>query len=116
VSRRKRRQRPAQRPGDVYVEIEGGAGDGLRLKVPGLDTRQYERVKELAQAGRIDDPLVMRFVRAFASTIGHDIDANPAPWTDLDTALLLRWLEVVPGGEWTGLDDIELARLAGGGS
>lgn len=113
---RKRRQRPAERPGDVFLRIEGGAGDGLRLKVPGFTAQQYERVRELAQAGQIGDPLIMRFVRAFASTIGHDVDADPAGWTDVDSLELLRWLEFVPGDEWTALDDIELARMAGGGS
>ncbi|MET7775364.1 hypothetical protein ABZU94_13925 [Streptomyces mirabilis] len=113
---RKRRQRPAQRPGDVYLRIEGGPADGLRVKVPGFTADQYGQVQELAQAGRIHDPLIMRFIRAFASTIGHDIDASPAQWTDVDTLELLRWLEFVPETEWTALDDVEFAQLLGGGS
>lgn len=102
------------RPGDVYLRIEGGAADGIRVKVPGFTSDQYHRVQELAQGGRVDDPLIMRFVRAFAATIGHDIDADAAGWTDVDTVEFLRWLEFVPDSEWTALDDVEFARLTGG--
>lgn len=111
---RKRRQKPVQRPGAVFLKIEGGAGDGMRVKVPGFTAPQYRRVKELAGAGRIGDALIMQFVRAFASTIGHDVDAQPQPWTDADTLALLRWLEFVPETDGTALDDPEPARLAGG--
>ncbi|MFF9153839.1 hypothetical protein ACF1AB_16600 [Streptomyces sp. NPDC014846] len=113
---RKGRQQPAQQRGNVYLRIEGGAGDGMRLKVPGFSAAQYRRVRELAQAGAIRDPLVGRFVRAVGMSIGHDVDTAPAPWTDVDTVELLRWLDMVPAEEWTGVDDAEVALLLGGAS
>ncbi len=87
-----------------------------RVRLEGITRREYERVRVLARAGEIHDPLIMKLIRAFSAVVGHDVDANPEPWSDAATIEFLRWLEFVPEGEWTGLDDVELARLAGGGS
>ena len=100
--------------GNVFLRFEGGAGDGAKVTLRGFTANQYRQVLGLARAGRIHDPLFMRFIRAFSEAIGHDLDA--ASWTDAETVELLRWLEVVPGDEWTALDDIEFATLAGGAS
>lgn len=113
---RKSRQQPAQRRGKVFLEIEGGASDGLKLKVPGFSAAQYRHVRELARAGEIQHPLVSRFVRAFGQAIGHDVASGSAMWSDLDTVEFLRWLEMVPAGQWTALDDVEVSLLTGGAS
>lgn len=112
----KGRRRSARRPGRVFLELDGGAADGLTLKVPGFTADQYWRVRELAAAGDIGHPLIVRFVQAVGESVGHDVAAGPAPWTELDTVKFLRWLDMVPAGEWTGLDDVEAALLAGGAS
>ncbi|WP_381562910.1 hypothetical protein [Streptomyces eurythermus] len=86
----------------------------MRLRVPGFTAAQYRHVRELARAGDIRHPLVGRFVRAVGLSIGHDIAADPTPWTDVDTVEFLRWLDMVPGGKWTALDDAEVALRIGG--
>jgi hypothetical protein len=96
----------------VFLKFDN-AGDA-RVRLEGITQREYGRVKELAQAGDIRDPLVMKFIRAFAAQVGQDLDALPDPWSDRNTIECLRWLGFVPEGEWTALDDIELAALAGG--
>lgn len=111
---RKGRQQAAQRRGKVFLEFDGGAADGLRLKVPGFSAAQYRHVRELARAGDIRHPLIARFVQAVGQSIGHDVAANPASWTDMDTVEFLRWLDMAPAGAWTALDDVEVALLIGG--
>ena len=89
------------------------AGDA-RVRLEGITEREYARVKDLARAGDIHDPLIMKFIRAFARQVGHDLDSYPDPWTDRQTIECLRWLGFVPEGQWTALDDIEFAGLTGG--
>ncbi|MGW5427916.1 hypothetical protein ACWET9_11950 [Streptomyces sp. NPDC004059] len=113
---RKGRQQAAQRRGKVFLEFDGGGADGLRLKVPGFSAAQYRHVRELARAGDIRHPLIARFVQAVGQSIGHDVAADPTPWTDADTVEFLRWLGMVSAGEWTALDDAEAALLMGGAS
>jgi hypothetical protein len=110
----RRRQRERERDAGVFLRFDN-AGDA-RVRLEGITRRECERVQALAQAGDIHDPLIMKFIRAFATQMGHDIDAHPDEWTDAATIEFLRWLEFVPEGEWTALDDVELARLVGGGS
>jgi hypothetical protein len=109
---RKGRQQPAQRRGKVFLQIEGGDASGLRLKVPGFSAAQYRHVRELARAGEIRHPLIARFVQAVGESIGYDVTAGP--WTETDTVEFLRWLDMVPAGQWTALDDAEVALLIGG--
>lgn len=111
---RKRRQRPAQRPGDVYLRFDGGGRDGERLRVPGFSADDYRRLQKLACAGQLADPLIMQFILAFAAALECVID--PETWTLEETAGLLRWLEITPPDAWTVLDDLEFAWLAGGAS
>jgi hypothetical protein len=91
------------------VEIAGGPADGVEVRLPGVTSTQYRRVKELAEAGRIDAPEIICFVRAFAELIGHDLGA--VPWTDADTWGFLKWLGLVEETVWTGLEEAELALL-----
>ncbi|MEU0588264.1 hypothetical protein [Streptomyces sp. NPDC006132] len=111
---RKARRRQRERDAGVFLRFDN-AGDA-RVRLEGITQREYERVQALAQAGDIHDPLIMKFIRAFATQVGHDIDAHPDGWSDAATIEFLRWLEFVPEGEWTALDDLELAKMTGGGS
>ena len=111
---RKARRRQRERDAGVFLRFDN-AGDA-RVRLEGITRREYERVQILARAGDIHDPLIMKFIRAFATQVGHDIDAHPDEWNDEATIDFLRWLEFVPEGEWTALDDAEFASLAGGGS
>ncbi|MFJ7229815.1 hypothetical protein ACIQVF_09750 [Streptomyces tendae] len=111
---RKGRQKRQQQDDAVFLRFDN-AGEA-RVRLEGITRREYERVQALARAGDIHDPLIMKLVRAFSAVVGYDIDGSPEPWSDAATIEFLRWLEFVPEGEWTGLDDIELAGLAGGGS
>jgi hypothetical protein len=117
VSRRKarkpRRSRP-ERPGDVYLRFD--TAENVRVRLPGFTAEEYARVRELAQSGDIHDPLVMKLVGAFGAVVGYDVAAHADTWTDADTIEFLRWLEFVPEGVWTGLDDVELAAVVGGAS
>lgn len=100
----------------MFLRFEGA--EDVRVRLPGVTTVEYGRVRDLAQAGLIHDPLVMRFVRAFADVVGR-IDGQSVDledWSDAETIGFLRWLDFVPGDEWTALDDVELAHLAGGAS
>ena len=115
MSRRKaRKTRRGRSRGDAGVFLKFDNAGDARVRLEGITQREYGRVKELAQAGDIRDPLVMKFIRAFAAQVGQDLDALPDPWSDRNTIECLRWLGFVPEGEWTALDDIELAALAGG--
>jgi hypothetical protein len=96
----------------VFLKFDN-AGEA-RVRLEGISQREYARVKELAQAGDIHDLLIMKFIRAFARQVGHDLDAYPDPWTDDQTIECLRWLGFVPEGKWTALDDIEFAGMSGG--
>ena len=109
---RKPRRRSAEHDGAVFLKFDN-AGEA-RVRLEGITQREYARVRELARVGGIHDPLVMKFIRAFARQVGHDLDGCPDPWTDAQTIECLRWLGFVPEGEWTALDDLELAGLTGG--
>ncbi|MEU0428513.1 hypothetical protein ABZ235_33915 [Streptomyces canus] len=112
-ARKPRRSRP-ERPGDVYLQFD--TAENVRVRLPGFTAVEYAAVRELAQAGNIHDPLVMKLVRAFGAVIGYDVDAHADEWADTDTIQFLRWLEFVPEDVWTGLDDVELATVEGGAS
>lgn len=98
MSRRKGRARRTQAVGrrrGVALRIEGdGSMDGVEVRLPGFSPEQYERVRALARAGRLEEPLLLKFVRAFSEAIGHDADAQR--WTAADTGELLRWLNLAP--------------------
>lgn len=82
------------------------------VQLPGVTSAEYDRVQELARAGAIHDPLVMKFVRSFAELIGSQ--AAEGPWTSEDLAGFLRWLGFVPEDAWTAVDDAELQALLQG--
>lgn len=109
---RKPRRKHTQRPGRVFVQT----AHGDTVLMPGVNAEEYRRVKELAERGDILDPDVLRFIRAFADLIGASLDFEG--WTDADMAeflvYVLRWMNFVPEDEWTALDDLEVARMAGG--
>jgi len=110
VSRRKARKPRRQRPGRVFVEAESGRTG----QIPGVTSADYQRVKELAEAGDIHAPEIMQFIQAFATLIGHDIDATV--WGDADTWAFLKWLGLVDEAAWTGLEDAELSLLLSEGA
>ena len=88
------------------------AAAGFAVHLPGVTTDEYRRVKECAEAGRIDDPLVGKFVRAFAKLINSP--AADMPWTADDFGDFLRWLGFVDPDAWTAVDDAELSALLRG--
>lgn len=115
MSRRKlrkpRRMRP-NRAGRVFLAIDGGVLDGATLEVPGFTADEYRQVCVLARAGRVDDPLVTRFIDAFCAAF--DMAVPEESKSVADRAAFARWLEMVPGDEWTGLDELEVGLMVGG--
>ncbi|MCX4699533.1 hypothetical protein [Streptomyces sp. NBC_01373] len=114
---RKQRRERAEQPGRVFLTFEDDDGVVGRVELPGFTELQCRKVQSCAQVGDIHNPLVMRFIRAFGGIIGYDFDSpDAAEWTDETTVGVLRWLNFVPDTEWTGLDDVEFARMTGGGA
>ncbi len=110
MSRRKgrgRRRKPVRSTAPVVLRVPG---EGIELVVQGVTAEQYEKVKRLARAGRINDPLIARFIQAFGVAIGHDVRAA-CEWTDADTVAFLRWLNLLPEAGWTALEEAELELL-----
>ncbi|MFC4466697.1 hypothetical protein ACFPH6_19555 [Streptomyces xiangluensis] len=109
--RRKGRKdgRRAQRSGRVYVQT----AHGDKVLMPNMTAEQYDRVKELAEAGELHAPEILGFVRAFADLIGAPVDFEG--WTPAERAeflvAVLGWLGFVSGDEWTPADDNALAAL-----
>lgn len=112
MSRRKgrggRQGRKQQRP-PFRLQLNGDDGTVIVLDLPGITRGQFDRVAQFARVGEIHDPVIMRFIRAFSTAIGHDIDAQP--WTDADTVAFLREYGLMSEKGWTPLEDAELALL-----
>jgi hypothetical protein len=93
----------------VFVET----AYGQQVLMPGVTTRQYDRVKELAEAGELHAPEILVFVWAFADLIGARIDLEEM--TPAETAEflvgVLGWLGFVAADAWTPADDGALAAL-----
>lgn len=82
---------------------------GDNVLMPGVTPDQYDRVKELAEAGDVRAPEIMQFIRAFTDLIGHDLDA--LLWGDHDTIGFLTWLGFIPEEEFTAADEAGLELL-----
>lgn len=86
---------------------------GDQVLMPGVSVEEYDRVKELAEAGELHAREVMDFVRAFADLIGARIDLEEM--TPAETAEflvgVLGWLGFVAADAWTPADDGALAAL-----
>ncbi|MCM1939481.1 hypothetical protein NC239_14780 [Streptomyces sp. G3] len=109
-TRKARRTRSAG-AGRVFLDMQGGPLDGARIRVPGFTPRQYAQVCALARAGRLQSPLLTRFITAFWKAT----DSFAAgPYSDEYRALFFRWIGAVPRDVWTPLDDLELKRMLGG--
>lgn len=120
MGRRKAGKPRRPRPGQVFIRDERWdaspnprvAAAGFAVHLPGVTTAEYRRVRELADAGQIHDPLVVKFVRAFARLTNSQ--AADLPWTADDLGGFLRWLGFTDADAWTAVDDAELYALLRG--
>jgi hypothetical protein len=102
---RKPRDRSARREGRAFLRF----ADGQEVQLPGFTAEQAQRVKELVAAGQVEAPEVLWFIRAVGRVLGHETDFSV--WSSVDTIRVLRLMDLLPDGEWTALDDLELATL-----
>ncbi|GHA64080.1 hypothetical protein GCM10010330_16130 [Streptomyces tendae] len=111
MSRQKQRKGRQASAGRVFLDMRGGPLDGARIRVPGFTPTQYAQVCAMARAGRLQSPLLTRFITAFWEAT-DSFDAGP--YSDEYRALFFRWIGAVPCDTWTPLDDLELQRILGG--
>lgn len=109
MSRQKQRKGRQARAGRVFVQVQGGRGDGLKVELPGVTVEDWQKMQQL------NGPAAGKVAAALVEMMGGAPNVDFTQWGMADTIGLLRWLGCIPEGKWTVLDDIELVMAQGGG-
>lgn len=102
---RGRRTRPVKR---AVIPLVAGAGVGMTLTITGLSNEDVARARRRAQAGHVDDPLVMQIVATLIEATGVRITAYD--WSSDEYMALLDMLGMAPS-QWTARDERSLEQL-----
>lgn len=90
------------------IPLVAGAGEGMTLTITGLCTADVECARRRAQAGHVDDPLVMQIVGTLIEAAGVSLGGHD--WTSDEYMALLDMLGMAPE-QWSARDDRTLEQL-----